>query len=428
MSTETSSFPNTSKEEWINILTKELKGAPIETLHKHDEIEGLSFNSYMHETDKSATFSDPGLAPYVRGVKHENNEWIISCPVYLRDDVSEAESNQFILDQLMKGSTGIYLIAETDRDIDFSRLFSEVGLEFIYPSFEARTIAQANAFTQFLGSNAGTVISKENHTSISINAYLAQQSGANATQELVVALSEGHDALVKQLDAGKTVDEACKNIQFNFGVGTKYLIETAKFRAFRWCWSTLVSAYKPEHQCSKSARIVAKTGFTHLSLKDPYTNLLRQTTQAMSAINGGVDELVLQPYDAYSSEFKPVFTQRMATNVSLLLQEESFFSKVSDVAGGSYAIDFFTKSIAENAWKKFKELEALGGLENETAASQLKNEIEATAQLRIERLKEKKDKLIGINIFPNPQTEIGQWTSVPAGWKGLPTLLLDTVL
>ena len=428
MSTETSSFPTTSKEEWINILTKELKGAPIDSLHKQDEIEDLNFNAYMHETDKFQPFSDPGLAPYVRGVKQENNEWIISCSVYLREDFSETESNAFILDQLMKGSTGIYVIAETEREIDFSKLFAEVGLEFIYPSFEAKTTAQANAFKVFLGSNAGTLVFSENQEIITINAYLAQQSGANATQELVVALSEGHEALVKQLDAGKSVDEACKNIQFNFGVGTKYLVETAKFRAFRWCWSTLVGAYKPEHECSKSARIVAKTGFTHLSLQDPFTNLLRQTTQAMSAINGGVDELVLQPYDAYSSEFNPIFTQRMATNISLLLQEESFFSKVSDVAGGSYAIDFFTKTLAQNAWKKFKEIEVQGGLDNEVMVEQLKNEIKATAQLRVHRLQEKKDKLIGINIFPNPKTETGHWNSVPAGWKDLPTLLLDTVL
>ena len=427
MSTETISFPDTSKEEWIAVLTKELKGAPLETLQKHDEIEGIRFNSYMHKSDGSKAFSDPGLPPFVRGVKRESNEWVISCPVYLRNDLSEKEYNQYILDQLMKGSTGIYMIAETDRNVDFSVLLNEVGLEFIYTSFEPKTKAQAEAFTAFLGNNPGTLVAAENET-IVINAYPAQQSGANAVQELTVALCEGHEALVKQLDAGKSIDEACKNIQFNLGVGTKYLIETAKFRAFRWCWSTLVGAYKPGHECSKSARIVAKTGFTHLSLKDPYTNLLRQTTQAMCAINGGIDELVLQPYDAYSTKFNPTFTQRMATNISLLLQEESFFSQVNDVAGGSYAIDFFTNELAAQAWKKFKHIEELGGLQNVKALSDLTVEIKATADLRKERLIEKKDKLIGVNIFPNPQTETAEWTTIPTGWNGLPTLLLDTVL
>jgi len=427
MSTETISFPGTSKEEWIAILTKELKGAPLETLQKHDEIEGISFNSYMHQSDGSKAFSDPGLSPYVRGVKRESNEWVISAPVYLRNEFSEKECNKYILDQLMKGSTGIYIISETDKNIDFSVLLNEVVLEFIYTSFEPGTKAQSDAFITFLGNNPGTLVSTENDT-IVVNAYAAQQSGANAVQELTVALCEGHEALVKQLDAGKSIDEACKNIQFNFGVGTKYLLETAKFRAFRWCWSTLVGAYKPEHECSRSARIVAKTGFTHLSLKDPYTNLLRQTTQAMSAINGGVDELVLQPYDAYSTQFNPTFTQRMATNISLLLQEESFFSQVNDVAGGSYAIDFFTNELAQQSWKKFKHVEELGGLQNVKTLSDLTVEIKATADLRKERLIEKKDKLIGVNIFPNPQTETAEWTMIPTGWNGLPTLLLDTVL
>lgn len=419
-------FPNATKEEWVNILTKELKGAPIETLHKFDEVEEIAFNAYMHQSDKSKPFSDPGLAPFVRGVKSESNEWVISCPVYLRDNQTDEEANKFILEQLMKGSTGLYLFAETERKLDFSVILKGVGLEYIYTSFEARNGEQASSFTSFLGANPGTLIYENN--SIVVNAYLAQQSGSNAIQELTVALLEGHQQLVQQLDSGKSVDDACKNAQFNFGVGTKYLIETAKFRAFRWCWSTLVSAYGPKEESSKSARLVAKTGFTHLSLKDPYTNLLRQTTQAMSALNGGVDELVIQPYDAYSTHFNPTFTQRMATNISLLLQEESFFSKVSDVSGGAYALDYFTTTIAEKAWSLFKEMEAKGGLSNDDVKNELSQLLTKTAELRKQRIIEKKDKLIGINIFPNPKQEEGTWKNVPNGYNNLPTLLLDTVI
>lgn len=426
MSSTTVVFPDVSKEEWIGLLTKELKGEPIETLHKQDEIEGISFPAYMHKNDAVPVFSDPGLSPYVRGHRKELNEWVISCPVYLRNQ-SDEEANRFVLDQLMKGNTGIYIIAETERAIDFGKLLQDVGLEHIYTTFEARTAEQASAFQQALGTFPGALLAADTWP-IVVNAYAAQQAGANVVQELTVALCEGHDAIVRMLDRGMSIDEVCKNIRFHFGIGTKYLIETAKFRAFRWCWSTLIAAYQPEHECTKSVRIAAISGFTHLSLKDPYTNLLRQTTQAMSAINGGADELVVQPYDAYSSEFNPTFSQRMATNISLLLQEESFFAKVQDVAGGSYAIEHFTNELATNAWEQFKAIEAQGGLDNATALSGLTDQIRATAALRKEHVLNKRDKLIGVNCFPNPKTEQGTWTNVPAGWNNLPTLLLDTVL
>lgn len=420
-------FPDTSKEEWIGLLTKELKGASIDALTKHNEIEGITFPAYFHQTDQMAAFSDPGLAPYVRGTKNSTNEWLISCPVYLRDDSKEDELNKYILDQLMKGSTAIYLVAESNRNFSFETLLKEVGFEYIYTSLEAKTDEQADAFRKVVGSHPNSVLqpSVKANQQIVIDAYSAQQAGANAVQELTIALGSGHDALVELLDQGISIDDACKNIQFNFGIGTTYFIEIAKIRAFRWCWATLIQAYNPQHECSATARIVSKSGFTHMSLKDPYTNLLRLTSQAMSAVNGGVDELVLQPYDAYSTAFNPSFSQRMVTNISLLLQEESFLSQVKDVAGGSYAIEFFTKELAEKAWQQFKYLELKGGLsKNKTLFSE---QIQATANLRKERIAEKKDKLIGINIFHNPKTETGDWKNVPLAWEGLSTLLLDKV-
>jgi methylmalonyl-CoA mutase len=423
-------FPDTSKEDWIGLLTKELKGASIDTLTKHDEIEGLTYPSYFHRTDKLPAFSDPGFAPFVRGTKNTINEWLISCPVYFREDSKEDELNKYILDQLMKGSAALYIIVETERTVDFKKLLNEVQFEFIYTSLEAKTPEQLADFKTLVGNYPSSAFcsGKTASDQIVIDAYSAQQAGANSIQQLVVALGEGHDAIVKKLEAGQTIDEACKNIQFNFGIGTKYLIEIAKFRAFRWCWSTLIDAYKPEHNCTSSARIVAKSGFTHMSLHDPSTNLLRLTTQAMSAVNGGIDELIIQPYDAYSSEFNPAFTQRMVTNISLLLQEESFLSQVKDVAGGSYAIDFFTKELASKAWAKFQALEAKGGLSNVENRTALSADIKETAELRIARLQEKKDKLIGVNCFPNPRTEVGTWQNVPEAWNGLSTLLLEQSL
>ena len=428
MSITTTDFPDTSKEEWVALLTKELKGASIDALTKHNEIEGITFPAYFHRTDQLDAFSDPGLAPYVRGTKNSTNEWLISCPVYLREDSKEEELNKYILDQLMKGVTAIYLISASNRDFSFETILKGVGFEYIHSTLEAKTDAQADAFRNVLGQFPHSVLqpSVKVNQQLVIDAYSAQQAGANAIQELVVALGSGHDALVELLDQGVSVDDACKNIQFNLGIGTTYFIEIAKIRAFRWCWATLVQAYGPQHECSATARIVAKSGFTHMSLKDPYTNLLRLTSQAMSAVNGGVDELVLQPYDAYSTEFNPVFTQRMVTNISLLLQEESFLSAVKDVAGGSYAIDFFTKELAEKAWQQFKDLEDKGGLSGNK--EELSKQILATAELRKKRIAEKKDKLIGINIFHNPKTETGDWKDVPLAWNGLSTLLLDKAL
>jgi methylmalonyl-CoA mutase len=144
------------------------------------------------------------------------------------------------------------------------------------------------------------------------------------------------------------------------------------------------------------------------SLKDPYTNLLRQTTEGMSAILGGVDRLIVQPYDACSIEGKSDFSQRLALNISNLLNDESFLNAVCDPLGGSYAIEDLTKTLTEKAWDLFKKLDKMESMEMN---NYLKNSIEFKVQQRIKLLKEGEKLLIGVNKFLNPQPHNMEWSA-----------------
>ncbi len=430
---ETVTFPPTTKAEWEAILLKELKGAPIETLLKTDEVEELSYSSFQHRSDAHVRYSDPGLAPFTRGGNAATNEWLIGKAFYWRTNTNAVELNREILSQLMKGTTAITIIAECETTIPFETILNEVGLEYVRTSLKAATKDQAQQFVTFLGDHPGAVEIAHGEQlpstgackTVTVNGYAVQQAGGTTWQEIAIALAEGHDALVNLLDSGVSVDDALSRFNVVLGVGTHYFAEVAKFRAFRMCWANMVAAYQPQNESSKLPHVSVKTGFTHISLKDPYTNLLRQTTQAMSAIIGGTDELILQPYDAYSSQQNPEFTQRMATNISLLLQEESYLSYVVDAAGGAYAFDSLTNAIAEKAWNLFREIESGGGISNHEVHANLSASILAKARLRTERIQLKKDKLIGVNVFPNPTTESAEWLSVPRAWNDLPTLILE---
>ncbi len=172
--------------------------------------------------------------------------------------------------------------------------------------------------------------------------------------------------------------------------------------------------------------MTAKTGFMYVSLQDPYTNLLRQTTEAMSAVLGGIDQLVIQPFDWYSTKPNFTFSRRMATNISLLLKEESYLDIVIDPAGGSYAIDNLTATIAERAWAGFQEIERNGGLDSIPVRLQLSEAIKEKAEQRMILFNEKQETLIGINTFPNPQTVENEWTDLPTGWNNLPLLIVES--
>jgi len=433
-----SSFQASSKEEWIAILQKELKGESIDTLNKINRVEEIAFPSYFHREDLKNNFSDPGLAPYTRGIQSKNNDWTIATTFRI---ANLKETNKEIIAALMSGTDHLVLEAMNTDPIDFSILLNEVGLSFIHTTFKAKSVEQIKQFLSFTKDSPVLIEYVDNdellntelnpNTNVKlfhIDASLVQQAGGTTWQELSIALAEGHEILVKQLERGIDCDTAAAAIHFTFGIGSKYFFELAKIRAFRTCWAQIVSAYTPKHTCSLAATITARTGFLNVSLKDPYTNLLRQTTEAMSVVLGGVQHLNIQPYDWYSTNSNTAFTRRMATNISLLLKEESYLQIVLDPAGGSYALDSLTETIAERAWSSFQWIERNGTISNPEVRKTLAAEIEEKGAMRVAEIKDKTEKRIGINIFPNPEQVDNNWTALPASWNNLKPLILEQAL
>jgi methylmalonyl-CoA mutase len=432
-----SSFQASSKEEWIALLKKELKGESIDSLNKINRVEEIAFPSYFHSEDQKIQFSDPGLAPYTRGIQAKNNDWTIATTFRITD---LKETNAEIITALMAGTDHLVLEAINADSIDFNVLLNEVGLSFIHTTFKAKSVEQISQFLtytkdasvliEYADNDAllKAIIPKPNLHFLHVDASLVQQAGGTTWQELSIALAEGHELLVKQLDQGIDCDTAAAAIHFTFGIGSKYFFEVAKFRAFRTCWLQIVSAYSPKHTCSLAATITARTGFLNISLKDPYTNLLRQTTEAMSAVLGGIQHLNIQPYDWYSNESNTQFTRRMATNISLLLKEESYLNVVLDPAGGSYALDSLTETIAERAWSSFQWIERNGSISNSEVRKTLTTEIKEKAAMRISEIADKTEKRIGINIFPNPEEITADWMELPTCWNNLKPLILEQTL
>jgi methylmalonyl-CoA mutase len=434
-----SSFQASSKEEWIAILKKELKGESIDTLNKINRVEEITFPSYFHSEDHKSDFSDPGLAPYTRGIQPKNNDWTIATSFRISD---VKETNKEIIDALMAGTDHLVLEASSSETIDFAVLLNEVGLSFIHTTFRAKSVEQITRFLDFVKEAPVLIEYADNDELLKsvnsnrnpkaklfhVDASSVQQAGGTTWQELSIALAEGHNLLVKQLDLGLDCDTAAAGIHFTFGIGSKYFFELAKIRAFRTCWAQIVSAYSPKHTCSLAATITARSGFLNTSLKDPHTNLLRQTTEAMSVVLAGIQHLNIQPYDWYSTNPNTSFTRRMATNISLLLKEESYLQVVLDPAGGSYALDSLTETIAERAWSSFQWIERNGSISNPEVRKSLTAEIQEKAGMRISEIRDKTEKRIGINIFPNPQQISNSWTELPACWNELKPLILEQAL
>jgi methylmalonyl-CoA mutase len=432
-------FPKISKESWIELLKKELKGADIQdVLIKINAIEGITYPSFFHEEDVHKEEAFPGVFPYKRSFFNELNDWSIVGTV---SGDSAKNANQKALDLLMKGNTALYFSLSDSLVQELDVLFAGIEFQYIKAFFNCDSTLQIHAVKSYFEKHASQELfiaynplstkeqldsqdlieapEKTILRSFEVDAYSIQQAGANCAQEIAFALQLGHSYLHQQIQLGRTVDDALLNIHFTFGVGSNYLFEIAKLRSFRLLWAKIARSYSPQHRCNETAQITSKIGFLNKSLNDPYTNLLRQTTEVMSAVLGCANHIINQAYDAQSTSGRSELAERMATNISLILKEESYLEKVIDAVGGSYAIENLTENLADQAWSLFQETEAAGTMDS------LIEKIKQTAKKRIEIYQEKKKTLIGITKFPNPDASNLTWKENNSSYFGLKELIIE---
>ncbi len=193
---------------------------------------------------------------------------------------------------------------------------------------------------------------------IQINARMFHGEVYAVDRELALTLAKMSEYLAQlqsyRLDPGRVA----ARLQLSLSVGTSYFLEMAKLRALRILWSNLAEAYGIEG--APFPRLMAHLAYESQT-DDIYQNMVRASTQAMSAVLGGADQLYVAPANASLKEQSTPFTRRIARNVQHILQLEAHIGQVADPAAGSYYIEKLTQVLAEKAWSHFREIEAEGG-------------------------------------------------------------------
>jgi methylmalonyl-CoA mutase len=243
-----------------------------------------------------------------------------------------------------------------------------------------------------------------------IRADLLHEAGAHAVQELGYALAAGVERLAK-LSAKKPVDAAAGEIDFVFAVGSTYFFEIAKLRAARLLWAKAVAAFEPKDQSSCLMHLAVRTSQRNKSLYDRYTNLLRVTTEALSAVIGGCDQLAV---DAFG------FDPHLALNVQRIIKEESHLDVVADPAGGSYYIEALTDSLAREAWKLFQQVEAEGGYSAVVASGSMAKALAESRGAREKAVSSRRRVLVGVNNYPNVNEKTPEFAAPAHADSALP--------
>ena len=432
-------FPPVTSEEWKEKIVEDLKGVDYEKKMIWRTEEGFNVNPFYRKEDLPGTCGTtaPGEFPYTRG-NCCNNSWLIRHSI---DMPSAAEANAKARKMIGNGTTSLvfrvrgkmvtpeYLPALLDgidaekTELNFNVCVSKVALfatllvaYYKERGFDLSAVRGAIEYDP-IGKElyAGKVIDNyvdtvkvlmttleelPRYRCLAVNSAGLCNAGAYITQELTCALAWGNEYLNAATEAGVPVDRVAKCIKFNMGISSNFFMEIAKFRAARMLWAKIVEQYEPECKCSCKMMIHAETSRFNLTLFDPYVNMLRTQTEAMSAAIAGVEAITVTPYDSVY-ETPTEFAERIAKNQQLILKHESHLDKVADPAGGSYYIESLTASIATEAWKQFLVIEEAGGFHKAVKEGRIKSEVAASGNSRRTALARRKEILLGTNQYPN---------------------------
>jgi len=437
-------FPPVTTSDWEAKIVEDLKGADYDKKLLWKTAEGFNVKPYYRAEDldsiKSQLGSLPGQFPFLRGNKSENNNWEICQDIETNDPVS---ANRLAANATSRGANALALNARSLSSSDeVATMLKDIDVKKTSLHFNS-----SRSYIQFLGclkeglsklgADTNTVkgsvdfdpisylLLKGNfHYSqeedlleavdlidlaekelpgfkvITVNGQYFHNCGSTLVQELAFALASGNEYLAFLTDNGLKVDQAATKMVFAFAAGSNYFMEIAKLRAARLLWARIVEQYKPLKPSSAAMRIHASTANWNKTIYDPYVNVLRTTTEAMSAALGGADLITVMPFDLNYKE-PDDFSMRIARNQQIILKEESSLDKVIDPSAGSYYLETLTASIADAAWKLFLEVEEKGGMIEAIKEGFVQDQVGKSAKLRAAEVASRKIIMLGTNQHPN---------------------------
>jgi methylmalonyl-CoA mutase len=407
-------FEPVSAKAFKQNIQFDLKGASYnDTLVWHTN-EGIDVTPFYHRDSQNELLPVPGMP----------SQWHIGEAIFILDAAQSAET---ALKALEAGTEAIYfsatapfdykLLLDTIKNTDIPLFFA---LHFLQPAFYkelyayafakaykvtvkldliAHLVTDGNWYTNLQEDHEhfDTLIQTTNNTGVTIDMTVYQNAGATMTQQLGYGIAHLNEYLNHIEEKGGTLTK----ITFEVAVGTNYFFEIAKLRALRQMTAMLLQEY-PIGTDLTTVDIIAHPTSRNKTIYDYNTNMLRTTTECMSAVLGGANMVVNMPYDALYHKTND-FGQRISRNQLIVLKKESYFDAVSNPADGTYYIEEITHKLATKGLTLFKEIEKGGGLLKQLKSGLIQRKIKESADKEQDQFDRQEITLLGTNKHPNPK-------------------------
>ncbi|HEV8629883.1 MAG TPA: methylmalonyl-CoA mutase family protein, partial [Thermoanaerobaculia bacterium] len=148
-------------------------------------------------------------------------------------------------------------------------------------------------------------------------------------------------------------------------------------------------------------RLHARTAWRTKGLRDPGTDLVRSTLEALAAVLGGCDDLTCAPF--LDPQLELALGLPLGSATQLLLREEAGFARLADPAGGSWYVESLTAALARRGWEMFAGIEEHGGMARALAIGAVARQVAEATERRRRALAEGSMPMVGVTMHRPPQ-------------------------
>lgn len=233
---------------------------------------------------------------------------------------------------------------------------------------------------------------------ISISGYHIREAGSTAVQELAFTLANGKAYLKAAIDKGLDINIFAKRLSFFFNAHNNLFEEVAKFRAARRMWAKITKELGATDPRAQMLRFHTQTGGSTLTAQQPHNNIIRVTTQALSAVLGGTQSLHTNGFDE-AIALPTEEAARIALRTQQILAYESGAADTVDPLAGSYFVESLTNEVEAAAWDYIRKIDAMGGSVNAIEQGFLQNEIAASSYKYQTDIQSGEKVIVGVNKF-----------------------------
>lgn len=305
-------FQKPNIEEIKALIQKELKDIPIDSLViKVGETQQIS----PIYTNSIKSIQIPILLDYR-----------VIFQLFSLSHSSSESDNQNLLQALENGQNGLILNFQNHdwQPEELDKLFINIRLDFVH--------------TEFLNISSET---EKNIVHYLKTSYpdLDWHNGT-LSKDIFCISDENFYASAAQFIKSFSGEKAFIHIELS----GDYFRDIAKIRAFK----TLLYQHRKLDGLNTHFIFIGETSLTNKSTEQVENNILKLTTEAMTALIGGCEGIWIRPHD---NQLDSNFSTRIARNIFHLMQEEAYMHLVNDVSSGSYFIEEYTEKVAREIYK-----------------------------------------------------------------------------